>query len=182
MHDPHATATRTLWTTGYGAWPTAVRAERLVAALVARGVTRLVDVRLNPCASDVKPGRYGPKPWTLQTERSGIVGLLAAAGIAYEWLVELGNPQRHDKSMTVLRAHLADRHGAWPVHRGLDRLDKLVEIPCESVCLLCACADFQACHRTLIARALAARRPSSSLVIRDVRTGHEIAPEDSPAR
>ena len=88
-----------------------VRAERLVAALVQRGVTRLVDVRLNPSASDVKPGRYGPKPWTLQPGRSGIVGLLEAAGIAYEWLVELGNPQRHDPMMAVLRAHLADPAG-----------------------------------------------------------------------
>ena len=102
--------TRSLWVAGYGAWPVSVRAERLVAALLQRGVTRLVDVRLNPSASDVKPGRYGPKPWTLQPGRSGIVGLLEAAGIAYEWLVELGNPQRHDPMMSVLR-------GTWPILR-----------------------------------------------------------------
>ena len=108
----------TLWTIGYGGWPTTVRAERVVAALSSRGVTRLVDVRLNPCASNTKPGRYGPKPWTLQAGRSGIASTLKAAGIAYEWLVELGNPQRHDKAMTILREHLADREGGWPVHRG----------------------------------------------------------------
>ncbi|MDR3636668.1 MAG: DUF488 domain-containing protein [Isosphaeraceae bacterium] len=169
-------ATPTLWTVGYGAWPTPVRAERLVASLVARGVTRLVDVRLNPCSSDVNEGRYGPKPWTLQTGQAGIVGILNAAGIAYEWLVELGNPQRHDKAMTVLRAHLADHAADWPVHRGLDRLEALVGSQRAVVSLLCACADVRVCHRWLIARALAARRNASGLVIRDVRTGQEIPP------
>src|SRR3989442_587091 len=99
-------AAPTLWIVGYGGWPTSARAERLVSALSQRGVSRLVDVRLNPCASDVKEGRYGPKPWTLQSGRSGIVGLLNSAGLAYEWLMELGNPQRHDPAMAVLRKHL----------------------------------------------------------------------------
>ena len=146
----------TLWIVGYGGWPVSVRAGRLVEALSGRGVTRLVDVRLNPSASDVKPGRYGPKPWTLQAGRAGIVGLLGDGGIAYEWLVELGNPQRHDPSMAVLRDHLADPDGGWPVHRGLERLAELVRRPGEVVALLCACADYRTCHRTVIARALAA--------------------------
>jgi hypothetical protein len=169
MIDQHITPARLLWTTGYGAWPVPVRAERLVAALLQCGVTRLVDVRLNPSASDVKPGRYGPKPWTLQPGRSGIVGLLEAAGIAYEWLVELGNPQRHDPMMAVLRAHLADPEGGWPVHRGLERLAALVERPGAQVALLCACALEQTCHRTVIAQALAARYFEGRLQIRDVR-------------
>src|SRR5689334_19534092 len=96
-------AARTLWIVGYGGWPTSVRADRLVASLVERQVTRLIDVRLSPSASDIKPGRYGPKPWTLQAGRSGIVGLLDSAGIVYEWFVELGNPQRHDPMMALLR-------------------------------------------------------------------------------
>jgi hypothetical protein len=174
MESPGAAPAPTLWTVGYGAWPAAVRAERLVATLAARGVTRLVDVRLNPCASDVRAGRYGPKPWTLQAGSEGIVGLLAAAGIAYDWLVELGNPQRHDKTMAVLRAHLADPAADWPVHRGLDRLDALVSAPGEVVSLLCACADFRVCHRTLIARSLASRRGPTALPIRDVRTAELI--------
>src|SRR4051812_18671064 len=116
-----------LWIAGYGGWPAPVRARRLVDALTGRGVTRLVDVRLNPCASELGPGRYGPKPWTLQPGRLGIAGLAADAGIAYEWLVELGNPQRHDRAMAVLREHLADPLGGWPVHRGLDRLAALVK-------------------------------------------------------
>jgi hypothetical protein len=169
MTDSIEPPTRSLWTTGYGAWPVSVRAERLVAALLQRGVTTLVDVRLNPSASDVKPGRYGPKPWTLQPGRSGIVGLMNAAGIAYEWFVELGNPQRHDPMMAVLRAHLADPEGAWPVHRGLDRLAALVARPGEQVALLCACALERTCHRTVIAHALAARHFEGRLIIADVR-------------
>jgi hypothetical protein len=159
---------RSLWTIGYGTWPSPVRAERMVSALVAEGITRLVDVRLNPCASAVKPGRYGPKPWTLQTGNAGIAGLLAPAGIAYEWLAELGNPQRQDRAMAILRAHLADPGGDWPVHRGLDRLWALVEQPGERVALLCACADARACHRTVIAQALGARAFAGGLVIRDI--------------
>ena len=135
MNDPEKGAP-TLWIVGYGAWPVSVRAERLVAALARRGVTRLVDVRLNPTPSSVKPGPYGPKPWTLQAGRSGIVGLLGAAGIAYEWLVELGNPQRQDPAMAVLREHLADPYSGWPVHRGLERLAALVRRPEEAVALL----------------------------------------------
>jgi hypothetical protein len=170
------TAARPLWIVGYGGWPVAVRAERLVAALLERGVTRLADVRLNPSASDVKPGRYGPKPWTLQPGRAGIAGLLEPAGITYEWLVELGNPQRHDPLMAVLRAHLADPEGGWPVHRGLARLTHLVRQPDEVVALLCACADYRSCHRTVIARALAARAGGVPLIIRDVRSGEPIEP------
>ena len=167
-----------LWLVGYGGWPTSRRADRLIAALVERGVTRLVDVRLNPCASDVKEGRYGSKPWTLQPGRAGIVGLLGAAGVVYEWLAELGNPQRHDKAMRVLREHLADPGGRWPVHRGLDRLAELVRGPGEAVALLCACAESRACHRTVIARALADRDFRGRLSIRDVRTGDVTSLED----
>jgi hypothetical protein len=166
----------TLWTVGYNAWPVAVRAERLVGALKQCGVTRLADVRLNPSASDVKPGRYGPKPWTLQVGRSGVAGLLAPAGIAYEWLVELGNPQRHDPMTAVLRAHLADPEGGWPVHRGLAHLSRLVHRPGEAVALLCACAEYRTCHRTLVARALAAQVFNTRLIIRDVRSRDVIDP------
>jgi hypothetical protein len=158
-----------LWTVGYGAWPAAVRAERLVAALARRGVSRLVDVRLSPCAAAVEARRpYGPRPWNLQDAGAGIVGLLAPAGIAYDWIVELGNPQRQDPAMAILRAHLADPGGDWPVHRGLDRLAALVRAPGDVVALLCACATARTCHRTLIARALAERHFAGALPIRDV--------------
>lgn len=162
-----------LWTVGYGCWPASNRAERLVASLIARGITRLVDIRLNPSSADVNEGRYGPKPWTLQAGDAGLGGLLAPAGIAYEWLVELGNPQRRDRSMTILRAHLADPAGEWPVHRGLDRLAALVRQPSAVVALLCACADERTCHRTLIAGALSERHFHGHLTTRDVKTAGE---------
>jgi hypothetical protein len=168
--DKHPTRAAVLWTTGYGAWPVAIRAERLVKALVECGITRLVDIRLSPSASDIRPGRYGPKPWTLQAGRSGIVGLLREAGIHYEWLVELGNPQRQDPAMALLRTHLADPNGGWPVHRGLERLAARVDAPGEVVAVLCACADYRQCHRTLIAQALSGRYYAGGLVIRDVRS------------
>jgi Protein of unknown function, DUF488 len=165
-----------LWLVGYGAWPASKRAEGLVRTLLERGVTRLVDVRLSPSASDPQPGRtYGPKPWNLQTGReSGLVGLLGIAGIDYSWLVELGNPQRRDPAMTILRSHLDDPLGAWPVHRGLDRLAALIRQPDEVVAILCACEDWRTCHRTLVARALADRQFDGKLTLLDARSSQPI--------
>lgn len=158
-----------LWLVGYGAWPAATRAARLVEALRGRGVTRLVDVRLNPCASDPTPGRpYGPKAWNLQAGSAGIAGLLAGGGIGYTWLVELGNPQRQDPAMAVLRSQLADPSGGWPVHRGLDRLAEMIRRGDETLALLCACGDGRTCHRTVIAEALAARHFAGALARREV--------------
>ncbi|WP_169976874.1 DUF488 domain-containing protein [Tautonia rosea] len=163
---------RQLWTVGYGAWAASVRADRLVKALVDRGITRLVDVRIAPCSSDLDPKRtYGPRPWHLHAGEAGINTLLGQSGIAYEWIVELGNPQRQDPSMAVLRAHLADPSGDWPVHRGLARLADRVRQPGAVVCLLCACAEANRCHRTVIAHALNDRSFSGELEILDVRAG-----------
>jgi uncharacterized protein (DUF488 family) len=158
-----------LWLVGYGAWPAPKRAAGLVEALRSRGVTNLVDVRLNPCASDTVAGRpYGPKAWNLQAGREGLVGLLDTVGIGYTWLVELGNPQRQDRSMNVLRAQLADPAGDWPVHRGLERLAAMVREGGETHALLCACSIGRACHRTLIAGALNSRHFDGKLALREV--------------
>ncbi|QDV34853.1 DUF488 domain-containing protein [Tautonia plasticadhaerens] len=165
---------RELWTVGYGAWPAADRADRLARALSDRGIGLLVDVRIGPCPSDLDPERtYGPRPWHLRAEGSGegIVALLADRGIAYEWVVELGNPQRQDPAMAVLRSHLDDPSGRWPVHRGLSRLADLVRSSAPPVALLCACADPARCHRSLVAEALSDRHFGGLLPIRDVRTG-----------
>jgi uncharacterized protein (DUF488 family) len=155
-----------LWLIGYGAWPVATRARKLVEALRARGVTRLVDVRLNPCSSDLAAGRpYGPKLWNLQAGDAGLVALLAKAGIAYTWLVELGNPQRQDPAMAVLRAHLADPAGDWPVHRGLERLAAMLRAETDTLALLCACGDGRSCHRTVVAEAVRDRHFGGDLAI-----------------
>ncbi|CAN5644735.1 hypothetical protein BH23PLA1_BH23PLA1_36130 [soil metagenome] len=162
---------RILWTVGYGAWPAPVRAGKLVEALADRNITLLVDVRLSPCASDIEPGRpYGPKPWNLQAGSLGIVPLLAEAGIRYEWMVELGNPQRQDPALTILRAQLADQSGDWPVHRGLQRLAARLKTPGTVAALLCACADAARCHRTVIAQTLADRHFEGALEVLDVRS------------
>jgi hypothetical protein len=161
-----------LWTVGYGVWPAPVRARRLVEALKASGITRLADVRHSPCASSIDPAnRYGPRPWRLQAGPGGIAGLLGDAGIAYEWLVELGNPQRHDPRMTILRAQLADPGGNWPLHRGLERLAALVRRPGESVAIVCACAEARTCHRTLVAEALSDRHFGGALTVCEIGPG-----------
>lgn len=161
-----------LWAIGYGDWPVSTRAERLVDALVGHRITRLVDVRLSPCASDPEPGRrYGPRPWNLQAGGQGIARLVADAGIAYEWLVELGNPQRQDRTKAVLLAHLADPEGGWPVHRGLAILAGRVDEPGARVALLCACAEAARCHRTTVAEALRDRHFGGDLAIRPIGKG-----------
>ena len=72
--------------------------------------------------------------------------------------------------MAVLRGHLDDPEGGWPVHRGLDRLASAVRRPGDEVALLCACADADRCHRTVIARALAERAFDGRLILREVRS------------
>ena len=157
-----------LWLVGYGAWSAPTRAARLVEALVARGVTHLVDVRLCPCAFDPTPGRpYGPKPWNLQAGSAGIVGRLAQAGIGYTWMVELGNPQRQDR----------DGHSPRPSRRRRRRVARSsrpgatgVDAPRggATYALLCACGDGSACHRTVVAQALNARHFAGTLTLREV--------------
>lgn len=159
----------TLWLVGYGYWPAPKRADRLVAALQKRGVTRLVDTRNSPCSSDIDPARtYGPKAWNLQPGMTGIAGLLAGGNIAYTWLAELGNPQRQDPAMRVLRSHLEDVNNEWPVHRGLALLAKMLEQGDDTIALMCACADGKSCHRTVIAQAVSTRHFDGQLAVRKV--------------
>jgi len=165
MTDPKST----LYTIGYGRWPTARRLDALLGALEAAGVNLLVDVRHAPCASQLQPGRYGPKGWHLRPDGAGLPGHLARRGIDYVWLAELGNPQKRDPAQAVLREHLrgggasedvlAALGGYWPAERGLALLTRLIALPGRSCCLLCACADAATCHRRTVAEALGARTP-----------------------
>lgn len=164
----HETAPPVLFTAGYGRWPPAERMKRFLAALKVAGVTLLIDTRHSPCSSSTGPDAlYGPKAWNLQTGEEGIAPAVRAAGLSYLWAVELGNPQKNDPEMAVLRAHLADAAGGWPVQRGLALLRPLVFERGERCCLLCACAKSAGCHRTLIAEHFrdTAGRP---VVIRDL--------------
>jgi hypothetical protein len=141
------------FTAGYAQWPPAERAARLCATLREAGVALLIDIRHSPCPSALDPANtYGPRAWHLDAAGRGIVPLLREAGIAYRWLPALGNPQKNDPAMRILREHLADRDGGWPVHDGLAAALALVRD--GRCCLLCACADYADCHRRVVAEAL----------------------------
>ena len=156
-----------LLTLGYGRWPAKVRGPRLADALKRARVDLLVDIRHSTCASNLDPAHhYGPRDWHVRPGGAGIVTLLRDAGIDYRWLVELGNPQKTDPEMTVLREHLSDPEGGWPVHRGLAELRGLVVDEGRRCCLLCACEKYEGCHRKVVAEAFRARAggPAVSLV------------------
>lgn len=154
-----------LYTVGYGFWPPAKRMHSLIAALKSAGVGLLIDTRHSPCASQIEPGsNYGPRPWNLQAGKHGLAHHLAEEGIDYCWLVELGNPQKNDPAMKILREQMASRDEQWPVNRGLELLARMLSEtgPCA---LLCACADCRHCHRTLIAEAVKAQFPDLKIEI-----------------
>jgi uncharacterized protein (DUF488 family) len=154
-----------LFTIGYSYWPTAKRMDSLIASLKSAGVRLLIDTRHSPCASQITPGgTYGPHEWNLQAGPHGLAHRLAEEGIDYRWLVELGNPQKNDPAMTILRAHLASRDDQWPVNRGLTLLAEILRKtgPCA---LLCACADYRHCHRTVVAEAAKVLFPEMKIEI-----------------
>ncbi len=154
----------TLFTIGYGYWPPHRRVESMVRALLAADVKLVVDTRHSPCASQPSGGgRYGAQDWNLQREDVGIVEVLRRAGIEYQWLVELGNPQKNDPAMTILRQHLASNDPRWPVNRGLKLLWDLLRSGPSPLALLCACADPSRCHRSLIADEMVRRFVESTL-------------------
>lgn len=146
-----------LFTVGYGRWPVATRMDRLIAALKDAGVTLLIDARHSPCASQLSPtSHYGAQDWNLQAGDKGIAPILRRAGIDYRWLVELGNPQKNDPKMAVLKEQIASCDNKWPVNRGLGLLLTIL-VEGKPSALLCACADWRKCHRTVIAEALRER-------------------------
>ena len=154
-----------LFTIGYGQWPPAERLDKLIATLREAGIATLIDSRHSPCASQLDPkSHYGPRDWHLQSGGRGLEKALHKHGIRYRWLVELGNPQINDKAIRVLKEHLKSGDKRWPVNRGLAELARL--LPAAGPCaLLCACADWRKCHRTLVADALRERFPELHLEI-----------------
>jgi uncharacterized protein (DUF488 family) len=158
-----------LHTIGSGYWPVAKRVEAICDCLKRAGVELLIDARHSPCASQLDPGsQYGPREWNLQSGGNGIEQMLKSHGISYLWLVELGNPQKNDPGMAVLREQLASAHDRWPVNRGLQLLADTLSKG-KSCALLCACADYRHCHRTLIAEAARARFPKLNIEIKHLR-------------
>lgn len=146
----------TIYTVGYRRWNTKNRMPKMIEALHAAQVTRLVDIRLFPCVY-----RHGlsknaePKDWHLQAQ-GGIADLIEKAGIKYSWIPNLGNPEFHDPEMRVLRKQL-NQWWRWPIQSGLSELAGYVSNRREIVCLMCSCANEVVCHRRLIAEALRER-------------------------
>ena len=101
---------------------------------------------------------YKAKDWHLQIQ-GGLDHSLTVHGIAYHWLSELGNPQKKDPAMAILKKHLDDPTKSWPVHRGLELLEDIFWKNKNSVCLMCACkGPHDHCHRSVIATAFAKRQ------------------------
>jgi uncharacterized protein (DUF488 family) len=118
---------------------------RLIQALRAAGVTRLVDVRA--LANSRRPG----------FAKRALSAALDEAGIAYEHLPALGTPAEgrqavrsgHPEAMRrIFAKHLAGTE-AQAALAGLTARAKA-----EPVCLLCLEADPATCHRTLVAEAV----------------------------
>jgi uncharacterized protein (DUF488 family) len=161
------TNTMLLFTVGYGYWPPARRISAMIDVLRAANVKVLVDTRHSPCASQpYSTGIYGPRAWHLQAGGTGIESELRNAGIEYRWLMELGNPQKNDPRMTILRAQLESADLRWPVNRGLLLLKELFLSNSCLVALMCACAQADRCHRTLVAEAAAQRFPELHIDVR----------------
>jgi hypothetical protein len=109
-----------LYTVGYGLWSPDRRMSGLIDCLKSARIRLLIDIRHSPCASQLDPrSNYGPREWHLQSGGKGLAALLTERRIEYRWLVELGNPQKNDREMRVLKGQLATEDECWPVNRGL---------------------------------------------------------------
>jgi uncharacterized protein (DUF488 family) len=168
-----ANSSLTISTIGYGRWATKSRLPQLLATLREAEINLLIDIRHSPCSSNLNPqSHYGPRDWHLRHGGRGLDGHLQHAGIDYLWLGELGNPQKNDPKMAILRAHLAQPDRPWPVNRGLAMLHRLVGKNGRRCCLLCACKDYNTCHRKLIAEALSQRFFHGKLAIYELSKGN----------
>lgn len=142
-----------LWTIGYER----LAPEALVTELTAAGVRRVLDVRLRPQSR--KPGM----------SKTRLAATLAAAGIAYEHRRELGTPPE----IRVFYRRGAVREGArrFAAHLEATVADALDALAAElaapdapPTALLCLEAEPSACHRRVVADALARRRPDLRVV------------------
>jgi uncharacterized protein (DUF488 family) len=141
----------TLFTIGYERFTP----DELAAELLAAGVGRVVDVRSRPQSR--KPGM----------SKTRLQALLGEHGIAYENRSTLGTPPdvrvlfrawRYDEGAERFARHLEATAGGE-----LDALaGELGSAP--PTALLCLEADPERCHRTVVARALKARRPGLDVV------------------
>jgi uncharacterized protein (DUF488 family) len=111
--------------------------------LTAMGVSRLVDVRLNPISR--KPG----------LSKTALRHVLAEAGIAYEHRRELGNPKVNRAGFAGAPTELTSARSIFRNLLELPEADKaLHELAAsgrtELVALLCYEADQRRCHRDVV--------------------------------
>src|SRR5262249_12629583 len=107
------------------------------------GVKMVVDVRLRPDKASM--GSYAKA----KTSEKGIEALLAAHGIGYRALPELGNPFLGDDDWPRLYEELIRKAGDLLTRR-------LAGVP-EPWCLMCAEKRVEQCHRRTIANYLVAQ-------------------------
>lgn len=112
--------------------------------LSAKGIKTIVDVRLRP-----DKARLGT--WVkANTPDKGIEKFLAAAGIGYVSLIELGNIFREYPDWETWYRGLLEQAGELLVER-------LAGIP-QPFCLICAEKKVADCHRRLIAEYLVVKQ------------------------
>ena len=128
----------TLFTIGYGGRGN----DEFVALLRTNGVATLVDIRL-------RPDRASMGIWVkAKTADKGIESWLAAAGIGYRAIVELGNVFLDFPDWQTRYRRLLDAAGPLLTER-------LADIT-GPICLMCAEKRAEECHRRLVAEFLTA--------------------------
>jgi uncharacterized protein (DUF488 family) len=137
---------RRIWTIGHST----LSIERLIALLHQHNLTQLADVRRYPGS------RRHP-----QFAREALGAALAAQGIGYEWVPELGGRRapRKDSRNTGWRnagfRGYADYMESEAFALGAGRLAELARCGCTT--MMCAEHAWQQCHRGLISDYLKAR-------------------------
>ena len=117
--------------------------DDLIGHLLALGVTRLVDVRLN--AISRKPG----------FSKTALANALGDAGISYVHQREFGNPKASRAGFAGDDAELAEARAAFSAllqrSEAVDALDALAQASLqEGVAVLCFEADQRRCHRDVV--------------------------------
>jgi uncharacterized protein (DUF488 family) len=103
------------------------------------------------CDVRAEPRRAYRGIYTFNPEKSSgpLPRLLAQEGINYQWLPELGNPDRQDPEIHAFQQLMGQE-----AESRLQRLHTLVQA--GRTCLLCAEQDAQRCHRRIITAYLTA--------------------------
>lgn len=151
-----------LYTLGYEG----LTLDAFVQRLQALGVRRVVDVREVPISR--KKG----------FSKTALRAALDEAGIAYTHMKPLGCPKPW-RDYLKSGGHWAVYAQAFREHLATqsEALEDLVEIArAEPVGLLCFEADFRICHRSLVAKAVAARCRELKVIHADAKSLYEMPP------